>query len=184
MRHAIRWPRVLPFVAAAAPGVAIGVLILRWANPAHLRAGIGVFLVLYALYALLRPPIQLVRAAVAADVAVGFLSGILGGMTGFAGILIVIWSGMRGWPPDVQRGVFQPASVATVMMSGVALGLGGAISRDTIELFLIGLPALALGTWVGFALYGKLDPANFRRVTLVLLLLSGLPLIARPMLGG
>ena len=40
-----------------------------------------------------------------------------------------------------------------------------------------GLPALALGTWTGLKLFGKLDDAAFRRVVLVLLLLSGLSLL-------
>jgi uncharacterized membrane protein YfcA len=43
--------------------------------------------------------------------------------------------------------------------------------------FLLGLPALALGTWVGLKLFGKLDDQAFRRVVLILLLLSGLSLL-------
>jgi uncharacterized protein len=44
-------------------------------------------------------------------------------------------------------------------------------------LFLIGLPALAIGTWAGFKLFGKLDAQAFRRVVLVLLLISGAGLL-------
>jgi uncharacterized membrane protein YfcA len=40
------------------------------------------------------------------------------------------------------------------------------------------LPALLAGLWLGFRLYGKLDEAAFRKVILVLLLVSGLALIA------
>jgi uncharacterized protein len=183
MRHAARWSRIWPFLVGGAPGVALGVILLRWADPAHVRAGIGAFLVIYALHGLFRPAIR-VEAGTLADVGVGFVNGVLGGMTGFAGILIVLWSGMRGWPNDVQRGVFQPASVVMLLMCGLAFGFSGSFTRDTITLFLIGLPALAAGTWAGFALYGKLDEAGFRRIMLVLLLLSGLPLIARQVLGG
>jgi uncharacterized membrane protein YfcA len=98
-------------------------------------------------------------------------------MTGFTGILIVIWSGLRGWPRDIQRGVFQPASVALFAMCALALGATGSITLDTVKLFLIGLPALLLGTWAGFKLYGRLDENHFRRVVLILLLVSGVPLI-------
>ncbi len=52
----------------------------------------------------------------------------------------------------------------------------GMIGRDTLGLFVIGLPALAIGTWAGLKAFGKLDDAAFRRVVLVLLLLSGLSL--------
>jgi len=46
-----------------------------------------------------------------------------------------------------------------------------------VILFLIGLPALALGTWAGLRLFGKLDDQAFRRVVLVLLLVSGASLL-------
>ena len=46
------------------------------------------------------------------------------------------------------------------------------------ELFLIGLPALLLGTWAGFALYGRIDEGMFRRIVLWLLLASGIFLLA------
>jgi uncharacterized membrane protein YfcA len=47
----------------------------------------------------------------------------------------------------------------------------------TLVLFLIGLPALALGTWAGLKLFGKLDDQAFRRIVLVLLLISGASLL-------
>ena len=39
------------------------------------------------------------------------------------------------------------------------------------------MPVLLAGLWVGFELYGKLDDAAFRKVILLLLLVSGLALI-------
>jgi len=39
------------------------------------------------------------------------------------------------------------------------------------------LPALAVGTWAGLKLFGKLDDATFRRIVLVLLLISGASLL-------
>src|ERR1700760_871934 len=41
-----------------------------------------------------------------ADAAAGFLNGVLGGLTGLAGILVTIWCNLRGWPKDVQRTIF------------------------------------------------------------------------------
>jgi len=60
-----------------------------------------------------------------------------------------------------------------------AAWLGGAnmIGADTLWLFLIGLSALALGTWLGLKLFGKLDDPAFRRVVLLLLLVSGISLV-------
>jgi hypothetical protein len=167
-----------PFVLGAALGVPVGVLILAWANPAHVRAGVGALLVLYSLYALFRPVIAPVKAGGAAvDAGVGFLNGVIGGVTGLAGILVTIWCGLRGWPKEVQRTVFQPVAVATFAMSALWIGARGAVTADTIELFLIGLPALLAGTWLGLKLFGRLNEAAFRKIVLVLLLASGVMLI-------
>jgi uncharacterized membrane protein YfcA len=63
-------------------------------------------------------------------------------------------------------------------------GSTGVITAETLRLFVIGLPAVAIGTWLGLKLYGKLDEATFRTVVLVLLLLSGLTLLPLAWMRG
>jgi uncharacterized membrane protein YfcA len=181
LRHALRWDRLWPFLVGAAIGVPLGVAVLGWARPDHVRIAIGFVLLLYAIYGFARPAMPPVKAGgAAADAGVGFANGILGGLTGLAGILVTIWCGMRGWPKDEQRAVFQPVGVAIFALSALWLGLKGAISTDTVWLFGIGLPALLAGTWLGLKLYGRMNEAWFRRVVLALLLGSGLGLIWSP----
>lgn len=178
LRRALDWRRLWPFLIGAAAGVPVGVTVLTWANPAHVRAGIGVLLVLYSVYALFRPVMNPVTAGgAAADAGIGFLNGILAGITGLAGILVTIWCGLRSWAKDQQRAVFQPVAVASFAMSAAWLGAKGAVSADAIRLFLFGLPALFAGTWLGMRLYGRLDEAAFRKVVLLLLLVSGAVLL-------
>ncbi len=178
LRNALSWARLWPFLLGSAPGGALGIFVLGSVNAAAMRAGIGVVLVLFVGYSLARSALKPVQAGMPADIGVGFLNGVLGGMTGLAGIVVVIWSGLRGWPKDVQRAVFQPIGVATFAMSALGLGVAGAITLDTAKLFLLGLPVLLAGMWVGFKLYGRVDDVGFRRIVLVLLLASGLMLIA------
>src|ERR1700675_3172930 len=71
LRHALDLQKLWPFMLGAALGVPVGVGILTWANPGHVRIGVGVFLVLYSLYALFRPAIKPITAGgAAADVGV------------------------------------------------------------------------------------------------------------------
>ena len=178
LRRAIVWERLAPFVVGGAIGVPLGILLLRWASPAMLRMGVGAILVLFSLYNLVRPQLgSAARAGRVADGAVGVVNGVLGGATGLAGIAAVIWCSLRGWTPPEQRATFQPSGVAVFAMTAAWLGGANMIGADTLWLFLIGLPALALGTWLGLKLFGKLDDQAFRRVVLVLLLLSGLSLL-------
>ena len=180
LRRALAWNKIMPLVIGAAFGVPIGVLMLTNTNPIFLRAVVGIVLVLYSLYGLLRPSMKpFVAGGTAADVCAGFLNGVLGGATGLAGIVATIWCQLRGWPKDQQRAVFQPVSVATFAMSAIWLGAQGSISRDVIWLFVLGLPVLLVGTWAGLRLYGRLGEEQFRIVVLVLLLLSGIVLLFR-----
>jgi len=55
------------------------------------------------------------------------------------------------------------------------LGVNGPISSDTIWFFVVGLPVLFVETW-GLKLYGHLDEVGFRKIVLILLLLSGIAL--------
>jgi uncharacterized membrane protein YfcA len=178
LRHALRWQRLWPFLIGGVLGVPVGVALLGWANPDYMRAAVGAVLILYSIYSLARPAMKpIVAGGAPIDTGVGLLNGILGGATGLAGIIVTIWCGLRGWPKDVQRTVFQPVGVAIFALSAVALGASGAVNADTVRLFIIGLPILLAGTWLGLKLYGRVDDAGFRKIVLAVLLLSGLGLI-------
>jgi uncharacterized membrane protein YfcA len=178
LRHALQWRRLWPFLAGATIGVPAGVTLLGWANPAYMRAGIGALLILYSAYGLARPAMKpIIAGGATADAGVGMLNGILGGATGLAGIIVTVWCGLRGWPKDVQRAVFQPIGVAIFAMSALWLGAVGAVNADVMRLFAVGLPVLLAGTWLGLKLYGRIDEAGFRRLVLILLLASGIALL-------
>src|SRR5947209_9124257 len=180
LRHALNWPNVWPFLLGAAFGVPTGVAILAYASPDRVRTGIGIVLIAYAAYTLFRPPLKLlVAGGKIADAGVGFLNGVLAGITGLAGILVIIWCGLRGWPKDQQRAVFQPVAVGIFAMTALWIGFQGAWTAEITRLFLFGLPVLLAGTWIGLKLYGYLDEARFRQVVVVCVLISGAVLILR-----
>lgn len=177
VRHALSWRSVVPYIIGGAVGAPIGTMLLAYIDPAYLRTGVGVLLVFYSAYGLLRPAFKLVKTDTWADVTIGFFNGLLGGLTGLVGIIVTVWCQMRGLTKDSQRAVFQPVTFAAAAISAVSLGIAGAITAETIRLYLLGLPVLLAGLWSGFKLYGKLDDAAFRKVILLLLLVSGLVLI-------
>ena len=177
LRHAVRWRSAAPFIIGGLIGVPAGTMLLTYIGPAYMRIGVGILLVVYSIYSLARPAIKLAHEGVAAEVGVGFLNGLLAGLTGLVGIVVVIWCQLRNWPKDVQRAIFQPVLLATILTSTVSLSAAGAVTAETMKLYLLGLPCMLVGTWVGLKLYGRLNDAAFRKIILVLLLVSGLSLI-------
>jgi uncharacterized protein len=178
LRHALRWRTIAPFIAGGAIGVPIGTVLLTYIDPAWLRSGVGVLLVLYGIHGLAQPALKPLRVGVAADSGIGCLNGLLCGLTGLPGFIITIWCQLRGWTKDVQRAVFQPVMLAATVVTAVALSFTGAVTAETVELYVLGLPALLAGLWLGFKLYGKFDDTAFRKLVLLLLLAAGLALVA------
>jgi uncharacterized protein len=179
LRRSIQLTRLLPFLLGGALGVPIGVELLHGIPPGALRLSVGIVLIVFSLYSLMRPQFAPVTAGKAADGVIGMLNGVIGGATGLAGIVVTIWCTLPGWPRDEQRTVFQPVGVWVFLMTGLWLGSMGMLGADTLRLFMIGLPLLLAGTWVGLGLYSRLDEAGFRKVVLGLLLISGLALVMR-----
>ncbi len=178
LRRAIIPSRLLPFVIGSAIGIPAGIAILELASSVHLRTAVGILLIAFSLYNLLRPKMpDLKTVGQAADAGIGFLNGVLGGATGLGGILPTMWCVLRGWPRDEHRAVSQPTAVVTFALTLLAFGGLGLVTSETTRLFLIGLPALVAGTLLGWSLYGKLNEAAFRKVVLVLLLASGLAIV-------
>ncbi|HLY67905.1 MAG TPA: sulfite exporter TauE/SafE family protein [Chloroflexota bacterium] len=177
LRHALAWDKLAPFAVGGVIGAPIGTVLLTYLNPAYLRGGVGALLVIYGTWGLLQPALKPVPERIAADAAIGFANGVLAGITGLPGFIITIWCQLRGWSKDLQRAVFQPVMFATITVNLTSLGLAGAITIETLHLFLLGLPAMIAGIWLGFRFYGKLDDAAFRKVILMLLVISGLGLV-------
>jgi len=167
VRHSLQWRRVLPFVIGGAVGVPFGAYFVTYLNPAHLRTGVGMLLAAYSTYNLARPSFTPIKSSPAADAGIGVLNGLLGGLTG-----------LGGGPKDAQRAVFQPVLFLTMAMTTATFATSGYLfSAAILYLFLLGLPALLLGLWVGVFLYGKLNDAAFRKTILILLMVSGLSLV-------
>ncbi|MBM3356815.1 MAG: sulfite exporter TauE/SafE family protein [Betaproteobacteria bacterium] len=179
LRNNLNMSRLMPFIAGSAIGIPAGVVVLKWASPSDLRIAVGSLLIAFSLYNFARPILPVVKGERSIiDGVVGISNGILGGATGLGGILPTIWCGFRGWTKDEQRAVFQPTAVATFLMTILWLGGAGTLTADVGRLFVVGLPALIVGTWLGWKSYGRLDEAGFRKVVLVLLLVSGVTLVA------
>ena len=178
LRHTLTWQKIAPFIIGGMIGVPIGTMLLTYIDPAYLRPGVGLLLVTYGIYGLAQPAPKPVPDNVSADAGIGFVNGVVAGLTGLPGFVITVWCQLRGWTKDLQRAVFQPVMLAAIVANVISLSLVGAITTDIVKLYLLGLPAMASGIWAGFRLYGKLDDAAFRKVILVLLLVSGLGLIA------
>ena len=170
--------KLLPLVVGGLLGVPLGAFLLQWLDPTVFRFGLGVFLLLYCPLMLLLPAdYSWPHGGRAADGAAGFAGGVLGGIAGISGPVPTLWTTLRGWDKDTQRGVLQAFNIAMHMATLTAYALSGSITSETLTMFAWITPALAIPAVLGVLLFRRLATRTFRRLILLLLLVSGVTLV-------
>lgn len=176
-RKHIEPARLWPFVLGGLVGIPIGVRLLTLTDGSVLKMVLGVFLLVFGTYALVSPRLHTIKAGGrAADAAVGFIGGILGGVGGYSGVLPTIWTQLRGWPKEIARGVYQPYVIViqSLTLAGI---VWVTMDRTGLVLLVAVLPPVLIGTWIGWQLYGRLNDLRFRQVLAILLIASGATLV-------
>ena len=181
IRRTLDLNRLWPFLIGGAIGIPLGVVLVVGTDQRGIKIGLAVFMIVYGVYVLsgLRPPhvpSQGFWGGRFADAVVGFLGGLFGGVAGLSGIFPAIWTQIRGWPKETARGVYQPFIVLAHVLT---LLLIGAVSFDRMGavLLLFAVPAVLLGSWTGWKIYGRLSERRFVQMLSALLIGSGLLLI-------
>ena len=173
----MQWRQCAPFLIGGVIGIPVGAKLLEDLN-AHVFAGsFGVFLVCYSAYMLLRPGIVTQRRSQFADAAAGFAGGITGGSIAFPGAIPTIWCSIRGLAKNEQRGIVQPFILIMQLATLVYFSRLGMIASGTLGTYLLCVPAVLGGTWLGLRLFDCIDDAMFRRLVLTFLLVSGVVLV-------
>jgi uncharacterized protein len=176
-RH-IDWKRVLYFVIPGLLGVPLGTFLLPLIDPRLFKLGLGCFLVIYSAYALTGiRQIETAKGGRTADGAVGFISGILGGLTGLSGVLPVVWTDIRGWSKEQKRSVVQFFNMAILSFALVSHAVSGLLTWQVAIEVVIVLPATIGGSWLGAFMYRRLADRGYQRAVMLLLLISGVTLI-------
>ena len=184
VRHAIQPRRLAQFLVPALFGIPIGLQILKRVDADTLKILVAVLLLTYGGYFTFRRDLPtLTRPTPIIDAAIGFLGGILGAIAGLSGALPTMWLSMRDWTKEQTRAVLQPYNVIVIAIAAILLAFTGAFTRDTLILIAIALPVTMIAAQIGLHTYKRLSDAQFRRLLIAMLLLSGVVLLSRELLS-
>lgn len=178
LRESISWPVLWPMVAAGAVTIPIGVWVLVHVDGAFYGVGLGAFLTAYGCYVVMRRETRVVRGSVWHDATAGALGGLAGGLAGLPGSVVTIWCGMRGWDKLRQRAVYQPYILAMQIVT-IACLRWQSPSHGDVARNLCFVPFALLGAIGGLALYRRLTNKQFHMAVSLLLVVSGVGLLAR-----
>jgi hypothetical protein len=181
------WPGgSAPYVLGGVVGVPLGVWLLNNLPAQKLMLVFGVILIAYSVYSLARAASHKTKGVggAASGMAVGFIGGTIGGFTAFPGAAVVVWTGLRNLPKKVSRAIVQPYILVLqiVSLATNAYAHPAVFGHRFWLLLAITLPVVLPGTMGGVALYKRISDVNFKRITFILLGLSGVGLLAKVLL--
>jgi uncharacterized membrane protein YfcA len=181
LSHAIRWPRCVPFILGgiATLPIGVGLLLLLNVQARCYALAMGVVLVAYGLFMLVKRPGTVKRGDnPAVDALIGALGGITGPLAALPAVGVTIWCGTRGWDKVTQRAVYQPYILVMQVVALCALSLAPQQPPLDPALCVFALPGLA-GAIIGLRIFQRLSDLQFQQVVNVALVASGIALVVR-----
>lgn len=177
----VTWVRFWPLFLALLPGLALGLAALSMVDTAVAARALGVVIMLYAIYALLRPRLDIPpHLEQMLNIPVGLVNGFINGLTGSQIMPSVPYALSLRLSPD---GVVQLTNICFTVSSLVMMvGLYriGFLDASTLTGSAFGVIPAFVGVAVGSHMRTRLAPEAFRKgVLLVLMALAAVLMIGR-----
>ena len=172
------WPELKWMIPLSLAGAIAGVTLLVALPKQATIAGIGAFLVAYALYSLRQGEATRIVSRAWAPVA-GFVGGAFGTLFGIGAPPYAIYLAHRLRDKIVYRATLSNMVIFSVSMRAVVFAASGLMLADRIIGFAVLVPFALAGLWIGNRIHGRISRAGLLRVVAGLLMLIGISLLAR-----
>ncbi|MBT3140206.1 sulfite exporter TauE/SafE family protein [Falsiruegeria litorea] len=144
---------------------------------------IAVPVVAFVLMQLLGVRFRVHRQSARLDAFVGAIAGFIGGMSGVWGPPTVAYLTALDTPKQDQmrvQGVVYGLGAVALAIAHVGSGV---LRMETLPFSMLLVLPVTIGMWLGGQFQDKIDQAMFRKLTLLVLLVAGLNLLRRALLG-
>ncbi len=177
LRRRLDRRKLLPLLAGAMPGIAVGALLLKDLPTQVLEIGLGGLLILYAGVSLafrLRP--RWLHAAWAP--VAGFASGLLAATLSTVGPPVIVYTSMTRWSKNDIKATLSGFFLIAAALTAVVHAAAGVTRLAVVWLFLAALPGIVAGVLLGSRLSRRASEGGYRRLLLALLGVMGVVLLS------
>ncbi len=153
-------------------GIPFGLLLLKTAPESIAKAILGVVLIGFGLYNLVKPNLPPLRSEKLAYV-FGWVAGVLGGAYNTNGPPVVIYGTLQKWDPENFRATLQCYFLPTGLMILIGHGMAGLWTPTVLHLYAYALPVILAAIFAGGKLNKVMSGGQFNRVIYALLVVMG-----------
>lgn len=161
--------------------VGIGAFVSKYIRTEILEMGLSIFLILVSLLFLLFQNITL-KPTNSNSIIGGTLSGLIAGLLGTGGAIRGLTLSAFNLKPEVFIATSAIIDLGIDATRSVVYGLNGYIHRDDLYLIPILLLVSILGTFIGKRILLKISENQFKKIVLLLILLTGISTLLKVIL--
>ena len=178
-----RIKKIWTLILASAIFAPIGAYLLLFINPNYLKLSFGIVIIAFSILLICNKSFPIKNEKLGYAVA-GSLGGLLNGSISLGGPPVVLFLSNQGVDKDIFRAnITVYFTVLNIVTLGTLL-VNGIMNTMVIERALRFLPGMLIGLFTGMKLSTKLDERIFKRITLIILIISGVWMIINTLGSG
>jgi len=163
-------------------GIPAGIFFLKYADDKLVKIILATIIILFSSINLIKPNYFELKSDKSAWL-FGIVSGMLGGAYNTNGPPVIIYGNLRRWEPQNFRAILQTVFLPTNLFIILCQGTAGFWSKEVVGYFLVTVPVIVAGTFIGSMLVKKLSNNNISRFIIIFLIIIGIILIVKTLLS-
>lgn len=164
--------KISPMIISGIIGIPIGASILKTFNPTNLKIAVG-FVILFTSFIMLKGYKIRFKKEKVSYIVTGLISGILNGSLSMSGPPIVLFLNNEGYNKNEFRANLALYSIITNILTIFTYIVSGLFSEHIVKTSLIGIIPLILGSYFGIFISEKIENHHFKKLILILLIITG-----------
>jgi uncharacterized membrane protein YfcA len=175
-RKQVNWKSAAVLIGFSFAGIPVGLYILKNAPDYMMKGGLGVFLIVYALYCIFAPKMPKYDKEWIAG-PFGLLAGGLGAAFSTNGPPVVLYGTLRDLAPSAFRGTLNAFFTANNIAIVGGLFGSGLLTIDVFKMIALSIPFMIAGSLIGNMVHKRIPAEKFKKLVFALLLASGIMLV-------
>jgi len=177
-RKHVAWKVIFRAIPFAVLGVTFGLFIIKSINTLILVKGLGVFIILFAIYSLISPTLKKNNSFVW-PVFAGFFGSLIGTLFGTGGPFYVFYFHLQ----QLDKTVFRATCAAVFLIDGLiratGFSLSGFYTSEVLLNIAYALPIMFFAMYIGEHLHTNISQRTFQKAIGIFLIFSGFALVLK-----